>query len=128
MTDQAMESPSYVLVPRPTSSKIKRLSLVACRRMDATSVISTMNVLWSKMRLSLAPTRVKMRSVSGIFASFAGTKQPRCAIKTMSATCRIYVLLPAIFGPVMIALRFSPLSKRVSLGTKRSLEIASTTG
>ena len=34
-----------VLVPRPISSKIRRLLLVALRRMFATSVISTMNVL-----------------------------------------------------------------------------------
>ena len=34
-------------------------------------------------------------------ACFAGTKQPICAIRTVNANCRIYVLLPDIFGPVI---------------------------
>ena len=46
-------------------------------------------VLWSKIRLSLAPTLVKMRSTRGIFAAFAGTNEPICAITVIKATCRI---------------------------------------
>ncbi len=38
--------------------------------------------------LSDAPTRVKIRSVSPIRASAAGTNDPACAIKAISATCR----------------------------------------
>ena len=45
MTAQAMLSPSNVLVPRPISSSIKRLLLVAFLKIFATSVISTINVL-----------------------------------------------------------------------------------
>ena len=41
------------------------------------------------MRRNFAPTRVKMRSVTGIFASFAGTNDPMCAISAISATCRM---------------------------------------
>ena len=101
-TAHAMLSPSKVDVPRPISSKITKLFGVALARIDATSLISTMNVLCPNAKSSLAPTRVKMRSVIAIFASFAGTKLPICAIKVMSATCLIYVLLPAMFGPVII--------------------------
>ena len=36
-----------------------------------------------------APTRVKIRSTMGICASRAGTKEPMCAIRVMSATWRI---------------------------------------
>ena len=43
-TAQAMLSPSYVLVPLPTSSRIKRLFSVAFSRIFATSVISTIKV------------------------------------------------------------------------------------
>ena len=41
-------------------------------RMFAVSCISTMNVEWPRAMLSDAPTRAKMRSTSGIFASRAG--------------------------------------------------------
>ena len=44
-TAHAMLRPSNVLVPRPISSRITRLSLVAYFRICATSFISTMNVL-----------------------------------------------------------------------------------
>ena len=69
--------------------------------MFAASVISTMNVDCPRLSSSLAPTRVKMRSVMPTVAAFAGTKLPMWAISVMSATCRINVLLPAMFGPVM---------------------------
>ena len=84
------------------------------------SFISTMNVDWPRARSSFAPTRVKMRSTSPISALSAGTKLPICAINTISATWRMYVDFPAMFGPVTIATRkFSP-SSAVSLGTNFS--------
>ena len=53
-----MLMPSKVEVPRPISSRIRRLSFVAFFRMSATSAISTMNVDWPAARSSEAPTRV----------------------------------------------------------------------
>ena len=98
---QASDRPSYVLVPRPISSRITRLRGVAVLRMRAVSVISTMNVLWPRDSSSLAPTRAKMRSATPIVARRAGTKLPICAISVSSAAWRMYVLLPAMLGPVM---------------------------
>ena len=51
---------------------------------------------------SLAPTRAKIRSATPIRARRAGTNDPICAMIVRSAAWRIYVLFPAIFGPVMI--------------------------
>ena len=83
---QAMDRPSNVEVPRPISSRISRLLGVAKRRMEAISLISTMKVDWPAARSSEAPTRVKIRSHSGIFACAAGTKLPMCASSTIRAT------------------------------------------
>ena len=97
--------------------------------MVATSIISTINVLWPPLKSSLAPILVKIRSVKAIFADFAGTKHPMCAISVMIATCRIYVDLPAIFGPVIIIVRLSESSSSVSFGTYAPLSSnVSTTG
>ena len=74
---------------------------MAVLRMRAVSVISTMNVLWPRDSSSLAPTRAKMRSATPIVARRAGTKLPICAISVSSAAWRMYVLLPAMLGPVM---------------------------
>ena len=65
-----------------------------------------------------------------ISAALAGTKQPICAMMTMTATCRIYVDLPAMFGPVMIDTRFWFGSISRSFGTNGVLPVssASTTG
>ena len=68
-----MERPSNVLVPRPISSNTSRLLLVAFRKILATSVISTINVLCPDARSSEAPTLVKIRSTSPMFALEAGT-------------------------------------------------------
>ena len=57
-------------------ARIKRLFLVAFLRMFATSVISTMKVLWPLARSSLAPTRVNILSQMPIFAESAGTNDP----------------------------------------------------
>ena len=98
------------------ASKISERA-VALFRMFAVSFISTRNVLSPAARLSDAPTRVKMRSHNESVASAAGTKQPACASSCTSATCRISVLLPAIFGPVTRrTCRSSPLSSML-LGT-----------
>ena len=69
-----MLKPSKVLVPRPISSRMTRLRLVAWLRMFAVSFISTMKVLWPRPRSSLAPTRVKMRSSSPTTARLAGNE------------------------------------------------------
>ena len=106
-----------------------RLFFVAFRRMKAVSLMSTMKVLCPRARSSDAPTRVKILSHTESRAEDAGTKDPICAIRQISATCRMYVLLPAMFGPVMIIIRFSSVSSNVSLGTKPvSRRLASTTG
>ena len=47
-----------------------------------------------------------------------GTEIPICAINVINATCLIYVDLPAMLGPVIIARRLSFLSKYVSFSTK----------
>ena len=129
ITAQAMERPSKVLVPRPISSRIRRLREVALRRMLATSVISTIKVLCPLARSSDAPTRVKIRSTTPIFALSAGTKLPICAISTISAVWRMYVDFPAMFGPVIMEIRFLWLSRYVSFGMNISFSIiCSTTG
>ena len=63
------------------------------------------------LKSSEAPTLVKILSTTPIRAKDAGTNEPTCAISAISATCLIYVDLPAILGPVIIASLFSPLSK-----------------
>ena len=68
VTDQAMDRPSNVEVPRPISSSKTSDRLVARLRMWATSIISIMKVERPRLRSSLAPTRVKIRSTKPIFA------------------------------------------------------------
>ena len=129
ITAQAILKPSKVLVPRPISSRIRRLLFVAFRRILATSVISTMKVLCPLARSSEAPTRVKIRSTTPIFAEEAGTNEPICAIRTIRAVCLMYVDLPAIFGPVIMEIRSFLSFRYVSLQMNMSLEIIfSTTG
>ena len=57
-TAQASASPSYVEVPRPTSSRITKLRSVAWARIAAVSTISTMNVERPRARFAEAPTRL----------------------------------------------------------------------
>ena len=76
VTDQAIDKPSNVEVPRPISSSKTRDCGVALRRMWATSIISIINVERPRRRSSLAPTRVNIRSTSPILAFLAGTKLP----------------------------------------------------
>ena len=97
--------------------------------MFAVSVISTMKVDWPRDRSSLAPMRVKMRSTKSTRTRLAGTNEPVCASNASSATCRIYVLLPAMFGPVMTAICWASLSSCVSFGTNGSpISACSSTG
>ena len=74
--DQARESPSKVLVPRPTSSIRTRLCSEALFRMLAVSSISTMKVERPPARSSEAPMREKTRSTGPRVAVRAGTKLP----------------------------------------------------
>ena len=67
-TAQAILKPSNVLVPRPISSNMRRLSGVAFLRILATSVISTMNVDCPDARSSEAPTLVNILSTIPISA------------------------------------------------------------
>ena len=69
----AMDTPSKVDVPRPTSSKTTSDREVAPARIAAVSRISTMNVESPRARLSAAPTRAKMRSHTPTWARAAGT-------------------------------------------------------
>lgn len=76
-----------------------------------------------------APTLVNILSTTPIVAELAGTKLPICAINVISATCLIYVDLPAILGPVIIDNLSFSLSKYVSLSIKLPLDsIFSITG
>src|ERR1051326_547732 len=85
-----------------------KLRGVAVLRITAVSVISTMKVDRPRDKLSDAPMRVKMRSITGRLADSAGTYDPICAITAISAACRRYVDLPPILGPVIIAIPAPP--------------------
>ena len=74
--DQAIDNPSKVEVPLPTSSKSIKELLVARLRIWATSIISIMNVDLPLLRSSLAPTLVKTLSTSPTLAFDAGTNDP----------------------------------------------------
>lgn len=80
--------------------------------MFAVSNISTMNVLRSLNRSSLAPTLEKTLSTMLSFANFAGTKLPVCARIVINATCRKYVDLPAMLGPVIMCNRDESFMER----------------
>ncbi|MNT31902.1 hypothetical protein D3C72_1677590 [compost metagenome] len=70
---QARARPSKVEVPRPTSSISTSECSVAPFKMAADSVISTMKVERPPARSSVAPMRVKMRSMGPMVADAAGT-------------------------------------------------------
>ena len=97
-----MLTPSYVLVPRPISSSNTKDRGVSPLRMAAVSFISTMKVDSPLLMLSVAPTRVKMRSNSPSLASLAGTNDPACPKSETRAVCRRRALLPDMLGPVTI--------------------------
>ena len=98
---QARLTPSKVLVPRPISSRMMKLFSVAALSMEAVSAISTKKVDLPPARLSLAPTRVKIRSVIPISQLSAGTYEPMWASRIIRAFWRRKVDFPAMFGPVM---------------------------
>ena len=128
--DQAILNPSNVLVPRPTSSSRMSDLGVALFRMFAASFISTRNVLSPAAKLSEAPTRVNILSTIPMVAASAGTKLPTWASKTIKPVWRRIILLPAIFGPVMIMICWSELFSWISFGIKGSPigRVSSTTG
>ena len=99
--------------------------------MAAASVISIMKVDWALARSSAAPMRVWIASIGPSRQREAGTKEPIAASSTVSATWRMKVLLPPMFGPVMTSRRRAA-SSRQSLGMKLpapdSASRASTTG
>ena len=99
---QAIEIPSYVLVPRPNSSNRTRLREDMLLRISEASFISTMKVDSPTEMLSEAPTRVNILSTIPIRAHSAGTKQPICAISVIRAVWRSKADLPAMFGPVIM--------------------------
>src|SRR5690242_21608292 len=66
-----------------------KLRAVAVFRITAVSVISTMNVERPRERLSLAPMRVKMRSITGRLADSAGTNDPSCARRSEEHTSEL---------------------------------------
>ena len=76
-----------MLVPLPISSKIISERFVALFKIFAVSFISTMKVELPFASSSLAPTLLKILSTIPILQVFAGTKQPICAIRQISATC-----------------------------------------
>ena len=86
---QASDSPSKVLVPRPTSSISTSERGVALWRMLAVSVISTIKVERPPARSSEEPMRVNMRSSGDSRARSAGTKLPTWASRAMTAAWRI---------------------------------------
>ena len=125
----AIAIPSYVEVPLPISSSTINEEAVACFKIFAVSLISTMKVDCPEARSSEAPILVNILSTIPTVADLAGTKEPICAIRIIRAVCLIYVDLPAMFGPVTIATLFRLSSRSTSLGTKgMSFRVCSTTG
>ena len=82
--------------------ELTRLLSVARRSMSAVSIISTMNVLRSRDRSSLAPILENNLSTTLSWAKSAGTKEPTCAKMAIKAVWRRKVDFPAIFGPVIM--------------------------
>ena len=126
--DHARANPSRVLVPRPISSNTTNECGVAACRMDAVSVISTMNVERPACNSSLAPIRVRMRSHRPIVAEAAGTYAPAWARRVSKAAVRMAVLLPAMLGPVTSANPGSLPPSLTSIGTNSAPNSRSNTG
>ena len=101
----ASARPSKVEVPRPISSISTSDCSVAPCTIAAASVISSMKVDCALARSSAAPMRVWMASIGPSRQAVAGTKEPIAASSTISATWRMKVLLPPMFGPVMTSMR-----------------------
>ena len=113
---QAIEIPSYVLVPLPISSNKIKLRSEILFKILAVSFISTINVDSPEEILSDAPTRVNILSTNPIVTDSAGTKLPICAINTIKAVCLNIADFPDMLGPVIIIICWSTSSKYTSLG------------
>ncbi len=92
---------SLILNPECSfKNNVQNMSILSSdRRIAAVSSISAIKVDTPLIWLSPAPTRASTQSTTLNSASSHGTKQPICAISTITPTWRIYVDLPPIFGP-----------------------------
>lgn len=114
---RAIDSPSLVLVPRPSSSMmVKLFSLtfllevlvrfywsgdIAYLRMKAISRISSEKVDIFASMLSSVDILTNSCWIIENDAYWAGTKQPICAITCKREIIRMCVLFPLILHPVM---------------------------
>ena len=73
--------------------------------MAAASDSSTKKVDWPARIRSLAPRRVKMRSMGDRRTLSPGTKHPSCAMMDTTQQHRSSVDLPPMFGPVSSSIR-----------------------
>ena len=88
-----------------------------------------MNVERPRARSSAAPTLENSRSTTPIRADRAGTGSPAWASSAISAFCRRYVDLPAMFGPVSSNTRRSgERSQSFGMNGACPARAASTTG
>ena len=87
-------------------------------RISAVSSISTIKVLLSLNRSSLAPILENSLSTIPIVAAPAGTKEPICARMAIRAVCRRKVDFPAMFGPVMTCILPASEWSETELGVK----------
>ena len=100
---------------------------VALLRMFAVSCISTRKVERPRARSSPAPIRVKTRSRTPRRIAVAGTNEPTCAITASVATWRMYVDLPAMFGPVMSMIWSVVVLRNAPFGTNGSASASCST-
>uniref|UniRef100_A0A2P2J8C9 DNA mismatch repair protein MSH2 n=1 Tax=Rhizophora mucronata TaxID=61149 RepID=A0A2P2J8C9_RHIMU len=101
---------------------------VAPLRIEALSSISCIKVETPRNWQSPAPTRANMQSRIEMLALSHGTKQPTCAMRIFTPTCRINVDFPPILGPVIIWNQLCPLTSLQSFGIKFTQSCASTQG
>jgi hypothetical protein len=98
-TASAMACPSYVLVPRPSSSISTNDSAVDYVRMCCVSSISQKKVDLPVKTSSVPPSLVNTLSTIDNCMLTAGTWHPICARMTDNAMERSRVDLPPILGP-----------------------------
>mmetsp|Transcript_6351 Transcript_6351/g.14032 ORF Transcript_6351/g.14032 Transcript_6351/m.14032 type:complete len:243 (-) Transcript_6351:341-1069(-) len=109
---KAMDRPSMVEVPLPSSSISTRERSVRLASTYEASFISVKKVLILCSMSSLLPRRDSSLSRTGRVACLAGTKQPICAIITINAVCFMYTVLPDPLGPVTMCIFSSGLRNR----------------
>jgi hypothetical protein len=100
-TALAIEYPSKVDVPLPSSSIITNDLFDPYYKIFLVSSISTKNVLFPSKILSNAPNLVNILSTGEKWNFSAGTKHPICANITAKHVYLSNVDLPPIFGPVI---------------------------